>query len=458
MMLSRILPLPVAKEVHALLPLWLGGVAALVWLTVAAGVTSLGPRILEVWGILVYGGTSVALGALSIGHEYNHRTLPLMLCQPASRARLLAVKLLVLAIMLLALAGVARGTVLLASKDTAMAVMLAVLCGLCLAPWLTMLCRSPLAGAVFTGPITGWIWVLVTLNVTPSLQLVVFQRAMLGLSAITAALGWWTFMRLEVIEGRGAAIQWPSAARLSPGRVGGPIWRLVKKELGLQQLSLAVVAFYFASWLVLLATGQLERTGRISGGADLFFAATFLYSGVMALLIGAMASAEERQLGTLEWQVLLPMASSKQWAVKVGTTFGLALLLAGVLPALMHSFMAGRRVSMLIGLEYSASILLLATASLYVSSLSSSGFKALLLAIPVSLFVAIPILKLASSINRTRFMPVPMGLLALALLPVLYFALLNHRSTDRSVWRVCKQVFVMAGCLLAAAELLTLMR
>jgi hypothetical protein len=455
MILSRVLPLPVAKEVHALLPLWVGGVAALVWLTVAAGVTSLEPGIVELLGILVYGGTSVALGALSIGHEYNHRTLSLMLCQPASRARLLAVKLLVLAIMLLALAGVARGTVLLASRDTAMAVMLALLCGLCLAPWLTMLCRSPLAGAVFAGPITGWIWLLVNLYVTPSLKLVVFQRSMLGLSAVAAALGWSMFMRLEMIEGPGAAIQWPGFSRLLPGRVGGPIWRLIKKEFGLQQLSLAVVAFYCASWLVLLAAGQLERTGRFSPGADLFVAATFLYSGIMAILIGAMASAEERQLGTLEWQVLLPMASWKQWAVKVGITFGLALLLAVALPAVMLWF-TEERIS--IDAEYAASILLLATVSLYVSSLSSSGFRALLLAIPVSLFVTVPFLQLASAINKTHFMPVPMGLLALAFLPVLYFALLNHRSTERGVWRVCQQVFVMAGCLLVAAELVTLLR
>ena len=61
----------------------------------------------KLWALLVHGGTSVALGALSIGHEYSHRTLPLLLSQPASRARVFVVKQVVLAMMLLSLALVA---------------------------------------------------------------------------------------------------------------------------------------------------------------------------------------------------------------------------------------------------------------------------------------------------------------------------------------------------------------
>ena len=55
------------------------------------------------------------------------------------------------------------------------------------------------------------------------------------------------------------------------------------------------------------------------------------------ILIGSLASAEERQLGTLEWQTLLPSPAWQQWAVKVGVTFGLALLLGVGLPALLHT-------------------------------------------------------------------------------------------------------------------------
>ncbi len=80
---------------------------------------------------------------LSIGHEYTDRTLSLLLTLPARRERLFAIKLGVLAVMLLTLwlsrppAGVRR---LPASPEesASMAALLPVLCGLFLAPWLTM--------------------------------------------------------------------------------------------------------------------------------------------------------------------------------------------------------------------------------------------------------------------------------------------------------------------------------
>ena len=34
---------------------------------------------------------------------------------------------------------------------------------------------------------------------------------------------------------------------------------------------------------------------------------TLLYAGIVAILIGSQSSAQERHLGTLEWQILLPV-------------------------------------------------------------------------------------------------------------------------------------------------------
>ena len=50
---------------------------------------------------------AAALGALSIGHEYSHRTLTLLLAQPARRERLFLAKFGVLLAMLLTLVTVA---------------------------------------------------------------------------------------------------------------------------------------------------------------------------------------------------------------------------------------------------------------------------------------------------------------------------------------------------------------
>ena len=258
MMLSRVLPLPVAKELHALLPLWLGCLAALVCLAAVGATTTISNGLIFALGTLLYGGTSIALGALSIGHEYTHRTLSLLLAQPASRTRLFLVKQAVLAVLLLILAMVAWVTVFYPSNVASMIAVVAVLCGVFLAPWLTMLCRNPFAGAVFTVPVAGWTWFLVNLFVAEPLKLVVFQRSMLGLCAVTAVLGWRTFMRLEAIEGRGPDVRFSMAAgRLAPARTRHPIWLLTKKELGLQQLTLAIAAIYVLSWWALLLADRL---------------------------------------------------------------------------------------------------------------------------------------------------------------------------------------------------------
>src|SRR5207245_9327510 len=92
-------------------------------------------------------------------HEYSHHTLVLLLSQPVRRERVLLVKLGVLAAMLLALSAVARPVVFqhirAPESEKLAAFVLPVVGGLFVAPWLTMVCRNPLAGAVFTIVIPG---------------------------------------------------------------------------------------------------------------------------------------------------------------------------------------------------------------------------------------------------------------------------------------------------------------
>jgi hypothetical protein len=450
MILAQMLPLPVAKEVRALLSLWLGCLAL-----VGAG-AAVSDASLHSFGILIYCAGCVTLGALAIGHEYTHRTLPLLLCQPVSRARILLVKLLVLAVMLLVLAGVAWGSVFYASSATAMIVVVSVLCGLFVAPWLTMLCRNAFAGAVFTIPIAGWTWFLVDLFVAQPLKVVVFQRSMVGLCAVAAVLGWRTFMRLEAIEGRGTDVQLPIAAgRLTASRTRHPIWLLAKKELGLQQLTLAVAAIYVLSWWALLLAGRVTTLSPRRGTVeDVMAALSVFYSGILALVIGSLASAEERQFGTLEWQLLLPVASWKQWLVKVGVVLGLAMLLLVGLPALVLAGAIGHHDNTL---WYVCAILLLTCGSLYVSSLNTSGLKAFLLSVPVSLVALAVMAAVSSMLELRRLSPAPLVLFGGFLAIVLYLALVNHRSTERGAWRVGRQVFVMAGCLALAGAVLAVL-
>ena len=167
-----------------------------------------------------------------------------------------------------------------------------------------------------------------------------------------------------------------------------------------------------------------------------------------------MASAEERQIGTLEWQLLLPLAWWKQWLVKVGVVLGLAMVLLVGLPALV---LGGASIPHDKTLWYVCAILLLTSGSLYVSSLCSTGLRALLLAVPVSLVTLFVMGALSSMLRLRRLTPAALALFAAFLSVVLYSALENHRSAERRPWRIGRQVFVMAGCLALDAALLAVL-
>ena len=144
------------------------------------------------------------------------------------------------------------------------------------------------------------------------------------LAAATAFASCQRFMRLEVIDGRDQDIDVPQMLRrrppaslAEPARASAArhaVWLLVRKELHLQHMTFAVAAVWFVIWLV-----ESALTRAIPGFVGMPLpVVSIMFGAVLALLIpGALASAEERQLGTLEWQMILPMAASTQWAVKV---------------------------------------------------------------------------------------------------------------------------------------------
>jgi ABC-type transport system involved in multi-copper enzyme maturation permease subunit len=150
------LPAGATKEIRALLPTW---TACLI--VVAAGAVIDSPLISRA-ALPAYLIGSVALGATSIGAEYTHRTLALLLSQPSPRSRILLIKIGVLAVMVVSLAGLAALTLFEETPGRAgsqelrtLVLLLIVMVSVCLAPAMTMLSRSQLAGTVFTITVPG---------------------------------------------------------------------------------------------------------------------------------------------------------------------------------------------------------------------------------------------------------------------------------------------------------------
>ena len=483
-----------AKEIRALAPACAAMVAALVFASGAPDML----RVRLVMLVLVFG--SITLGGLAFGHEYSYRTLTLLLAQPIDRRRTCATKLIVLvsavSVVCLAAALSAPGEPFQmfarAHRAERAVLILAPLCAVFLAPPLSILCRSALAGVVFTVAIPGvlmlianilataWYGLLADDAITDFVSTFVWRSMALACAAGAIAT-WVLFVRLEAIEGH-AELQWPRWRRAGPEaiavprKVHGALSALVRKELRLQQMTFVVVGLFVLACAALWVLSRVNPEywevpiEAISG----------LYGGLLLVLIGAVASAEERQLGTLPAQLLLPVAARTQWAVKAGTTLALALVLGVGVPmlvSLLFSYSEGltwrpRRVK-----ETLAVALLLTSSGLYVSSLSSSAVKAMVNSIPAviagavfSSIVAAMVMSIghryiAGSSGQNRYVNAELlrsfqanttGFylwLALSITGLfLWFAFTNHRSTERRLAPAALQVaalIVTAFCGLA---------
>jgi hypothetical protein len=156
------------------------------------------------------------------------------------------------------------------------------------------------------------------------------------------------------------------------------IWLVVKKELRLQQMTLAVSGLYVlvAAVIMIVTYKNPLYVGPTFG------AVSMLHGYFIAVIAGSMASAEERHMGTLSGQILQPQNAWLQWALKSGVTLGLTLALAILLPlALMaiHRPVDAFRVKD----DYILAVALLGAGAMFVSSVSSNSLWALLASFPV---------------------------------------------------------------------------
>jgi ABC-type transport system involved in multi-copper enzyme maturation permease subunit len=463
-MTARFIPADVAKEIRALAPIWAGCAVAL------AASQVLHDSFLAALARFSYLLGVLALGAHAIGHEYAHRTLGPLLAQPVSRRRMLFVKLGVAASMIALLtlvAVVAAVPSRTAVQGYSTVALLTAAGALCLAPVLVMIARSTLAGVVLTlvvplallliGDLAGIAIYGVDAGAPiDRLKSLVLLWGTLGSTILGLAGAWYAFMHLEALDGQGAAVTLPRLfRRATTARRYHPIWALVKKELNLQQLSFLLVALFLAAWGIVALLPYFVDDMRVRP----FMPLVNLYMPLMAVIVGATASAEERQLGTHESQLLLPIGAWWQWAIKTAVVLGLVLLLGLALPLLLIAITPGAadvRSGMPTPARAAGIELSLAAGSLYASSLASSGLKALVSVLPAialsmvyAQMVIWILLEAFRPIRRTRVPASVAGsidVLLVAGLAALFIVLgfHNYRTSERSARRVAVQVALVA--------------
>jgi hypothetical protein len=470
-----------SKEFRALLPVWAAAaftMAADVWLPTAMH------RVYPV-GMCGYIVGSLALGAHVIGHEFTSRTLASLLVQPCRRSSMLLIKASVLAVTLVALGVIARVVLFQSVAQTfgnfpqSPTLYLPLIGGFCVAPYLTMRLRSQMAGVVFTASIPGMTYVFALLGgvilygtgtaAADRLALAIWIPAMWIFAAAGVVLSARSFMRLQDTEGGREELrlpQWVTVADASPTRP--PLWMLAKKEIRLQQMTFAMVALYALIWTGLTVAGQLNadfaRDFPIRGVGMLYFA-------LLPLLVGSLASAQERQFGMLQSQAMLPVSRAQQWAVKASVVLVLALVLGVVLPWFVF---APPQISRASFWPLAGTIVLLTTWSLYISSWCGGGIIALALLLPASA-AAMMLVRWIDWTVRALMLPQhsagaygvvtePSAVFAswvIAATPIavvlLLFAARNHWTSERNPKAVTVQVAALASCLLLTDALATVL-
>ena len=438
-------------------------------------------------GIGAYWFGASALGALSVGHEYNHRTLGMMLAQPIRRERLLLVKATVLAALLIMLWGAMRLAQLGGASDAwlgidgfnGVSLWFPITWAFFVAPIMTMATRNPLAGTLFAMSLPGMFfasgefiagWRGLSHEEADLLRTQLFSIGTLLCCATGAILSPRAFLRLEAIEGGGREFTLPAwrsqpTVRLSDEAAPQhPLWMLIKKELRLQRMTLIVSVIYITIWFIAVVfTGRVTPHNAEEGGAIL----TILNGVVTALLAGSLASASERQLNTFDSQATLPISRKLQWFVKVVTTFALVFLVGFLLPALIApatGALLGLEITLDLLPQMALSIVVLTAYAIYVSSIAANSLQALMIAaglIPLLLLfvrlVLTPLNEWAFTLmfNRLPFsiparlggefgLPVPFALGMAVLFVTLGFA--NHRDGPRDLPRIGRQAAMLLAC------------
>jgi hypothetical protein len=349
--------------------------------------------------------------ANAFGSEFEHRTLGQLLVQPRSRGRIYLEKLGVAG----GIAGTAAVIFFLTPSGSGVTgdpQILLLILGLASAPFFTLISRSTLAGFVFTLAVPMALYlVLQTLldvyhaRVYPDLadrsseeKALLWAGGAIYLGA-TALAGWRVFERLEWREGGAGGGSAPGLHALTGAwdRWLGRRWlgqaataQLIRKELRLHVVPWLVAGILVGLWglsLLVRKWAPESELGVAAANTSTVTHCAGILGAFIFLVTGASAIAEERVLGTLEWQWTQPISMARQWRIKVGVATALALTLGLILPtALIWLGFDADSLGTTFGKPewqpiavYTLALAALFATSLYASSVSHSSMKAVAL-------------------------------------------------------------------------------
>jgi ABC-type transport system involved in multi-copper enzyme maturation permease subunit len=309
------------------------------------------------------------LAALSLGNEFQHQTLPLLLSQPVNRMEIWSEKFIVLVVAVLSAALVScfgwraefqQYSAFPISATVWITVGAWIIGTIASATFWTLFTKSTLGGLVlnlgsywliFVG---GWSLIELihpTRHLPPTentTALSIAASVFLCYAAVMLWLGRRALERFQATGGMASEDLLTAGPNVVPGgltgwlrcRPTGAVLNLIRKELRLLRPLWLITLLALLGWTCLTlfwvvsdrrSADPLVRVNL----STIIVTAGFIIVIVIAILAGSLSLGEERKSGTHSWHMTLPVSARRQWFIKLFTALLAGSVCAVLLPAMV---------------------------------------------------------------------------------------------------------------------------
>ncbi|MGC9994093.1 MAG: ABC transporter permease [Terriglobia bacterium] len=309
------------------------------------------------------------LATISLGSEFQHRTLTLLLTQPVRRMEIWSVKLSVtlVAVLSAVLVGSLGSRAPLAeffsfgsrtafSQDQKLWVVAGawILAAIASATFWTLFARSTIGGLALNTLVLGAFnvpgaflvhWIRATRHGSPAeINIAVWIAGCIFLcyGGVMLWLGRRTLARYQVTGGMAGDDLLMAGPDVLPGalagwlrcRPSGVVLNLIRKEIRLLRPVWIITLLYVLGETCITMFRLVPERGstRESTAAVVMLGG---FSTLIAVLAGCLSLGEERASGTHSWHMTLPMPALRQWLIKLFMALFAGILCAALLPVLV---------------------------------------------------------------------------------------------------------------------------
>ena len=353
------------------------------------------------------------LATLSLGSEFQHRTLSLLLSQPVGRMEIWGEKLsvtiiaIVSAVLVFSLA--LRATSFHPDRQELAFAGAWIVAITASATFWTLFTRSTVGGVALNigvqssiSFIVPWAhladWLRARGYLSPVNTIVVPTVAIFCYAGAMLWLGGRMLARFQVTGGMASDDLLMAGPDVMPGalagwlrcRPTGAVLNLIRKELRLLRPVWLISLLAAAGWACLTLFGLLFERGYSRNFETAVIIVGVVSTLMIAILAGSMSLGEERTSGTHAWHLTLPVSSLLQWLIKLVVALFASFVGAWLLPTLIAGRLFGSAhilADQHFGIRWLLLVLLLTFAAFWCTCALNVTVGAVLWVIPVMIAV-----------------------------------------------------------------------